>query len=160
MIGPTDLFHPSPHHISQLSRCFWSTARSAQLSAPYKLCSKYSTLHASSSVPSPLSEGKNSLSKSLWKKFILSAGRLFFTSAVTLLSHLDRCQTHPLFNYKHFFLQNTNITNRIMKDTLHQNYVSCFHNPRRSLRPACFKNYKFSGSWNELKTGTGMESSL
>jgi len=39
------------HHISKLSRCFWSTARSVQVSAPFKLCSKRSTSLASSSFP-------------------------------------------------------------------------------------------------------------
>jgi hypothetical protein len=34
MIGPTDLLQHH-HHISKLSRCFRSTARSTQISAPY-----------------------------------------------------------------------------------------------------------------------------
>ena len=40
------------HHISKLSRCFWSTARSFQ--HHIKLCSKCSTSLASSSVPSQM----------------------------------------------------------------------------------------------------------
>jgi len=41
------------HQISKLSRCFWSTARSVQVSASYiKLCSKCSTSQTSTSIPS------------------------------------------------------------------------------------------------------------
>ena len=42
------------HHISKLSRCFWSTARSSKFQHHIKLCSKRSTSLASSSIPSPM----------------------------------------------------------------------------------------------------------
>jgi hypothetical protein len=42
------------HHISKLSRFFWSTAQSIQVSAPYEAMLQWGTSLASSSILSPM----------------------------------------------------------------------------------------------------------
>jgi hypothetical protein len=77
------------HHISKLSRCFWSTARSVQASAPYKAMPQIRTLQI---IKSQYSSSKRRLQNGL-SSLVLSLCYLPYVTSPPYFTHYTYLQS-------------------------------------------------------------------